>query len=431
MQLGERLSYGIEFDLRVWLYTHIQSAELSSLDKVATGQLVTRSITDLQLIEQLLRIFPTLVGALPLLLALSVFVVILNPLVGIFAVLSLPINALFLHRFSRKLRALSWAELNERGEVTRAIDEPVRGIRVVKAFGRERDETAKVEAVTARAYRYSMTRVRLLARYDGMMKTVPLFMQAGLLAVGAWQVSIGAMSLGTFLLAFQLGTGLASFASVLDELTSAWQYLRGAQARLAEMLGLSARPVTDGRMMPTERTGLELDGVAVTFGNRTYLHGLDVLVAPGEFVVVHGSPGSGKSTLAGIASGLLHPTGRARLDGFRWPSSIPPSCAAVRVVSEEPSCSRPRCGQPPPRAHGDITDEQLMRALRIAAPRTSSPISQGLDGTVGDRSLTVSGRQRQRISLARAWSRTLGADPRRRTVCGEPVARDRDHAAGP
>ena len=65
MQLSDRLGYQIEFDLRVWLYTHVQSAELRNLDQVSTGQLVTRSITDLQLIEQLLRIFPTLSAPRP------------------------------------------------------------------------------------------------------------------------------------------------------------------------------------------------------------------------------------------------------------------------------------------------------------------------------------------------------------------------------
>ena len=91
-QLGDRLSYSIEFDLRVWLYTHVQSAELRALDQVATGQLITRSITDLQLVEYFLRIFPTLIGFSPLLIALAVLVIILNPFIGVMAILALPVN---------------------------------------------------------------------------------------------------------------------------------------------------------------------------------------------------------------------------------------------------------------------------------------------------------------------------------------------------
>jgi ATP-binding cassette subfamily B protein len=373
---------------------------------------VTRSITDLQLVEQLLRIFPTLIGFTPLLLALSVIVIILNPFVGVMAVLALPINIIILRKFSRRLRALSWAELNERAEVTRAIDEPVRGIRVVKAFGRERDETAKVEDVTARAYRYSMTRARLLAKYDGIMKAVPILTQSGLLALGAWRLSEDALSLGTFLLAFQLGTGLATLASVFDELGSAWQYLRGAQDRLAEMLALSSRPITDGRMVPAPSTGLQIDHVTATYGNRELLHGLALTVAPGDFVVVHGSPGSGKSTLAGIASGLLDTSdGEARLDGLPLAELDPGDLRrAIRVVSEEPLLLAASLrdnlllG-----AWGDITDEQLVDALRTAgADEVIREMEGGLDGMIGDRGLTVSGGQRQRISLARA----LVAKPR-------------------
>ena len=338
--------------------------------------------------------------------------IILNPLIGILAVLALPINLLLLRKFSRRLRALSWAELNERAEVTRAIDEPVRGIRVVKAFGREQDETAKVEAVTDRAYRYSMSRVHLLARYDGAMKMVPIFTQALLLAFGAWLLSTGSLSLGTFLLAFQLGTGLAAVSSVFDELSSGWQYLRGAQDRLAEMLALSSRPVTDGRMVPAPSTGLELDCLGVQYGQRRLLNGLSLTVSPGEFVVVHGAPGSGKSTVAGIASGLiLSDDGEARLDGLALDELDPQELRrAIRVVSEEPlllaSSLRDNLLLG---AWGEITDEQLTHALHIAgADEVIAEMDGGLDGQVGDRGLTVSGGQRQRISLARA----LVAHPR-------------------
>jgi ATP-binding cassette subfamily B protein len=406
LQLGDRLSYSIEFDLRVWLYTHIQSAELRSLDKVASGQLVTRSITDLQLVEYFLRVFPTLIGFTPLLLALALLVIILNPFIGVLAIAALPINVWLLRKFSRRLRALSWAELNERAEVTRAIDEPVRGVRVVKAFGRESEETRKVEDVTARAYRYSMSRSRLLAKYDGMMKAVPLLTQAALLAVGAWRLSLDALSLGTFLLAFQLGTGLASVASIFDELASGWQYLRGAQDRLAEMLALSSRPITDGRMVPAPSTGLALEDVSVQFGPRRLLHSLNVTVAPGEFVVVHGAPGSGKTTLAALASGLMLPDeGLARLDGLELEFLDPGELRrAVRVVSEEPLLLAATLrdnlllG-----AWGDVSDDALAEALSTAgADEVIAEMHGGLDGLIGDRGLTVSGGQRQRISLARA-----------------------------
>ena len=206
--IADRLAYQIEFDMRVWLYTHIQSADLRRLDRVATGQIVTRSLTDIQLVDTLLKVFPTLIGYTPILLSVAIIVTIISPVMGVLSILALPINVWLVNKFRARLRALSWAELNERAEVTTAIDEPVRGIRVVKAFGREPQERARVADVTERAFRFAMTRTRLLAGYDIYLRMMPLLVQAGLLAAGAYLMSTGSLSVGTFFFAFQIGTGL-------------------------------------------------------------------------------------------------------------------------------------------------------------------------------------------------------------------------------
>jgi ATP-binding cassette subfamily B protein len=256
-----------------------------------------------------------------------------------------------------------------------------------------------------------MTRVRLLARYDIFLRSTPIIMQAALLATGAYLMSIDRLSVGTFLLAFQIGSGLNQFSSAFGEITSAWQYLRSAQDRIAEMLALSSRPVTDGRMIPLPSTGLRLQGVEVTYGNRRFLHGLDLQVRGGELVVVSGPPGCGKTTLAAIASGLEDPdTGTASLDGIDLADLDPNQLRqTIRVVSEEPLLLAATLrdnlllG-----AWGEIDDDRMLDAMRVAGAEEVVEELGGLDGVVGDRGLTVSGGQRQRVSLARA----LVAHPR-------------------
>ena len=404
--LLQRIGYQIEFDLRVWLYTHIQSADLRRLDAVASGQLVTRSLTDLALIEQLLLVFPAIISYLPLLLALGILVIILSPPMGILALSAVPLNLFLISRFRVRLRGLSWAELNERAEVMRTIDEPVRGIRVVKAFGREDREYSKLHTVTEKAYRFSMTRVRLLARYDVALKMAPFVIQASVLALGAHLMAAGRLDLGTFLLAFQICTALASISASFDEFASAWQYLRGAQDRIAEMLALGARPITDGRMAPAPSSGLQMLGVGVDLGSRRVLHDFAVQVPPGAIVVVTGPPGSGKSTIAAVASGLLIPNrGTAYLDGLELEEVDPAELRrSVRVVAEEPMLfatslrENLRMGAP-----DDVDDDAILNALRTAGvEEVVGELEGGLDGYVGDRGLTLSGGQRQRVALSRA-----------------------------
>ena len=90
----------------------------AALDQVATGQLVTRSLTDIQLVDTLLKTFPQLIGYAPILLSVAIIVTIINPIMGVLSILALPINVWLVNKFRSRLRALSWAELNERAEVT-------------------------------------------------------------------------------------------------------------------------------------------------------------------------------------------------------------------------------------------------------------------------------------------------------------------------
>ena len=160
-QTLSRVAYQLEYDLRTDLYHSIQTAEVRDLDTIAGGQLITRSLSDLQIVQSIMNLLPTALAFGPALLGIGVYLFILSPPLAIVTMLPIPITVTLLRRIRPKLAALSWAELNERAEVTSAVDEPVRGIRVVKAFGREEDERAKVAAVSLRVFRYAMTRARL------------------------------------------------------------------------------------------------------------------------------------------------------------------------------------------------------------------------------------------------------------------------------
>jgi ATP-binding cassette subfamily B protein len=406
LMIIQRLGYQIEFDLRTWVYTRVQSAELRQLDQVVSGQLVTRTMTDVQLLVQLLTVFPTLVGYVPIILALWIFMFFLSWPLALISVLCVPINLWLVWRFRHRLWGLSWAELNERAEVMGAIGEPVRGIRVVKAFGREAYEEQQVQRVADRTYRFSMTRVRLIARYSFWIRMVPFLVQGIVLVVGARLLAERSLSLGAFLLAFQLGAAFTLVCTGFDQIASAWQYLRTAQVRLAEVLSLGARPITEGHMLPPSSTGLELRGVSVDVVGRTVLEGFDLSVAPGELVVVTGGPGSGKTTLVGVASGLIIPReGAVLLDGAEIGTLDPTEYRrAVRMVSEEPLLlaatlrENLTLGAAP-----DTSDDIVLGALEAAgALDVVETLPDGLDGAIGDRGLTLSGGQRQRLAVARA-----------------------------
>ena len=173
-QVGARIAYHLEYDLRQWLYRRLAGADPQSLDRIATGQVVTRSLTDLYALEAVILIIPLLPGVLIILLVLVVILFIISPLLAIVTLAALPLNIRIMWKVRHRLRALFWVSFNRRAEVTATIDESVRGIRVVKSFSREDHERERVKAASSGAFAVAMTQVRLLARYSLLVAAVPV-----------------------------------------------------------------------------------------------------------------------------------------------------------------------------------------------------------------------------------------------------------------
>ena len=143
-QVLARIGYHLEFELRVWLHERLQSTDPERLDALATGQMVTRAMTDLLLLELLIVILPGIVAVTLILLALAALMLSISPLLSLLAFALLPANMYIATRIRRRLWGMSWVMLDRRAKVTTAIDEAVRGARVVKAFGREPHELGRL-----------------------------------------------------------------------------------------------------------------------------------------------------------------------------------------------------------------------------------------------------------------------------------------------
>ncbi|WP_419848868.1 ABC transporter ATP-binding protein [Candidatus Poriferisocius sp.] len=404
-QMTARIGYQLEYDLRAWLYTRVQWADLRMPKQMATGQLVTRSMTDLKMVQRIIQFLPSIVTLVPATIALLVYLAYLSPPLAVIAFLALPLNLWFLSKFRVRLWGLSWAELNERAEVATAIDEPVRGVRVMRAFGREEHERERLGATALRAYRYSMTRVRLLARYDILLKAVPLLINALVLVAGAQLIAADQLSVGVFLVTFQVAGYVIAIAQILDELASSWQFLRTAQSRLAEVLSLGARP-TEGRPAASRFESVELRDARVSFEGTPVIDRLSFEARPGQLVVVNGPPGSGKTTLAGLVGGLVEPTsGEVLLDGRPLGElDVTTIRTMVRIVAEDPVLFSGSLRQNLDLgAAWTVSDDEINAALYAAgADDIVAGMPDGLSTHVGDRGLTLSGGQRQRLALARA-----------------------------
>ncbi len=406
-QVAARVGYQIEYDLRTWLYARLIQADPQRLDEVSSGQVITRAMADLRVLERIVLSLPRLVSSVPVLAGLLLFLFVSSPVLAVLALAPIPINAFIVKRIAARLRALAWVELNQKAEVTAAIDEAVRGIRLVKVFGREDHERRRVAETAARAYEYAMTRVRLVARFDLLLKPAPLLVRIALVVVGARMVVWGQVTAGEFFIFVLVSLLFTALAQSLDEIVALWQFARTGGNRVMGLMahaGAAPAEAVGAADLAPPSTGLQIRGAAVAFGGRAVASDVEVSVAYGQTVCIRGGPGSGKTTVARLAVGFQNPhRGSVRLDGVDLRGIRVAARRALRLVGEDPFLFSRTVRENLMLGNGDATDAQLRAAVRAAgADAVVEDLPEGLDTVLGDRGLTLSGGQRQRLALARA-----------------------------
>lgn len=240
----------IELSMRMNFFDRLLSAPLSLLDRWPSGQLLTRSMSDLGTIRRWLSfgIVQMLTVAVMFLVG-GFFMLRSSPSLALVFVVTVPILVLSLVNFTRKYYRASHEIQQLTGDLSTRIEESVRGIRVIKALGRSPEQiqeySESVDALQVREYGRSMLVARV-ALYQGLIVGVST---AVALAVGASQVAAGTLSLGAMTAYFAVQTTVLSHVTRSTALMSAYLSYKVALERHNEVMdepGFEAVPLVRG-----------------------------------------------------------------------------------------------------------------------------------------------------------------------------------------
>ena len=197
--IAGRVSLGIEYDLRGLLYGHLQSLELGFFDHQQTGQLMSRATVDLQAVRFFLGygLVFILQSALTLVLA-GVAMIVINPELGLIAMLPVPFVVVISQRYGRRARPAIQEVQQRIAELTANAEENISGVRVVKSFAREPLQLKRFRHSVSRVFDQAMVSTRLEARYNPMIGFLPQLGLAAVLLIGGLGVINGHLSLGQF-----------------------------------------------------------------------------------------------------------------------------------------------------------------------------------------------------------------------------------------
>lgn len=364
----------IELSMRMNFFDRLLSAPLSLLDRWPSGQLLTRSMSDLGTIRRWLSFgIVQLLTVAVMFLVGGFFMLRSSPSLALVFVVTVPILVLSLVNFTRKYYRASHEIQQMTGDLSTRIEESVRGIRVIKALGRSPEQiqeySESVDALQVREYGRSMLVARV-ALYQGLIVGVST---AVALAVGASQVAAGTLSLGAMTAYFAVQTTVLSHVTRSTALMSAYLSYKVALERHNEVMdepGFEAVPLVRGSaaMSGPEHpqgssdsstvAGVSAEGgsgketmqypsggaVSVTFDHVQFsydaadapvpaeaagagsevkalevsvLKDVNFKVFPGEILALVGATGSGKSTVLSLVPRFYEPTSGSLRFGTR------------------------------------------------------------------------------------------------------------------
>jgi ATP-binding cassette, subfamily B, bacterial len=406
----------VEATMRVDLYAHLQRLPVAFHDRWASGQLLSRISSDLTTI----RWFVLFSGIFLVVNALTVVVgvgvlVWLSPWLGlVLAVMAGPLTVTTLvleRRYSRAARRSQ----DQVGDLATVVEESALGIRVLKSLGRGRRLTARFLADARGLRGTELTKVRLLAALWTVVVLVPETAIAVILALGAYGVADGTLTLGTLVAAATVVTYLYWPVESLGWLLAEASNAAGATVRYFEVRDVA--PAITDPPRPTRlaavRGELVFSGVRFRYPGapEDTLRGVDLVVRPGETMALVGATGSGKTTLTALVPRLYDVTGgRVLVDGVDVRDvALAQLRRVVATAFEDPVLISASVRENVALGRPDATDEEVWEALRVAsADGFVAALPWGLATRIGEQGMSLSGGQRQRLALARA---VLGRPP--------------------
>lgn len=404
-----KLSMTMVFYIREAVYDKLQRVGFRFHDALSSGQLINRSLTDLQNVRAFLQ--TALLTSLDIILIVAFYIVLIltrSPWVALLALIPLPFWTWYFYKFGQKAQPAGKAVMEAEDRNVSLITENIAGVHVVKAFATEGKEIHKYGANLDEFFQRVQTRIRMFANFTPIVRGIAtasnlvLFLAAGLLIID------GKLNAGDFLI---LGTSMGAILGRLQQvgaINEQYQTAIVSARRLYEIL-MAPPTVHDqpaAKQLPPGPGRVRFENVSFGYDpKKCVICDLDFDVPGGSVVAIVGPTGAGKSTLVNLIARFYDPQqGTIRVDGVDI-KDVPLSQlrSEVAFVFQETYLFSDTVEANIAYGRPHVSGGDVEAAARLAqAHDFIEGLPKGYQTVLAERGSSLSGGQKQRLAIARA-----------------------------
>ncbi len=407
--LAAYIGGGIIVDIRAQLFYHLERLSLKFHKEHQVGEIMSRIMSDVSRLQELLTsVLLSFLTNCFFLLAVLIYLLVTNWYLTLITLALVPVTIWLTYLYGRKMNIVAEVLQRTTARLSAKLQETLVGLRVIKSFGQERRELQQTHGVLSSLWKIYINYSVTSSLSGNLVYFVSMVGPITVMCIGVYLVATNSMTLGAliafFWLAFYLFMPIQTLSRARVQIQASMASVDRVFAYLDEPLTVAeaASPVS----LSDVKGALDFQDVAFAYEADTFaIHHLNLKIAAGEKVAIVGHSGSGKSTIIGLILRLFDPDeGAVCLDGVDLRKlSIMTLRDNVAVVDQDPLLFHATIGENIAYGKPDASYTEIEDAARIANIYDFvTALPNGFDSMVGERGVTLSGGEKQRICLARA-----------------------------
>lgn len=388
------------------LYDHLQKMPYDYHVKAKTGDLIQRCTSDVETVRKFLAVQLMEVTRTVVIVAFALYVMSgTNIKMTLISIIAVPIIFIFAFFFFRQIKKVFQEADEKEGELSTILQENLSGVRVVRAFGRQRYEMGKYDEKSKEFRDLIQKMLKLIAYYWSFSDMICFFQIGAVILYGINLSYSNEITIGTFMLFNSYIMMLLWPIRELGRILSEMGKMQVSLARIYEVLDTEIEKETDKGEKPSLKGDIVFDNVSFGYEkDKLILKGISFHVKNGETIAVLGPTGSGKSTLMHILLRFYdYSSGSIKINGVEL-NSIEKKYLRehVGIVLQEPFLFSKTIKENIKMAKYAADDATVFEAAKIASVHdTIEAFERGYKTIVGEKGITLSGGQKQRIAIAR------------------------------